>query len=68
MESFAAQNSLTITARTFHVGSGLTVDRPSLCEIKWASIAGKINVLLLFSLSRLGWDLEQVTQYWTIPP
>ncbi len=64
MESYAAQNGLTITACTFDVESGLTVDRPSLREIKRAAMAGKIDVLLLFNLSRLGRDMEQVTQYW----
>ncbi len=64
MESYAAQNGLTITARTFYVGSGLTMDRPSLQEIKRAAIAGKIDILLLFNLARLGRDMEQVTQYW----
>ncbi len=43
MEYYAAQNGLTITTRTFDVGSGLTVDRPSLHETKRAAIAGKIN-------------------------
>jgi len=64
IESYAVQNGLTITTRTFDVGNGLTVDRPSLCEIKQAAIAGKIDVLLLFNLSRLGRDMGQIMQCW----
>ncbi len=64
MESYAAHNGLTITARTFDVGSGVTMDRPSLHKIKRAATGRKIDVLLLFDLSRLGRDMEQVRQYW----
>ncbi len=64
MESYAAHNGLTITARTFDVGRGLTMDRPSLHKIKRAAMDRKFDVLLLLDLSRLGRDMEQVTQYW----
>ena len=44
-------------------GSGLTLDRPALHELTEAVLAGKVDVVLVNSLDRLGRDWGMTKQY-----
>ena len=46
------------------MGSGLTMGRPGLLDFHTAAEDGKVDVLLIYSLTRLGRDMDKVTKYW----
>jgi DNA invertase Pin-like site-specific DNA recombinase len=46
------------------MGSGLTMGRPGLLDFHTAAEDGKVDVLLIYSLTRLGRDTDKVIKYW----
>ena len=44
-------------------GSGVTLDRPALQEVMEAVLAGKVDVVLISSLDRIGRDWGMTEQY-----
>ena len=53
----------TIVGVAAEHGSGLTLDRPALQELTEAVLAGKVDVVLVNSLDRLGRDWGMTKQY-----
>ena len=53
----------TIVGVAAEYGSGLTLDRPALQELTEAVFAGKVDVVLISSLDRIGRDWGMTKQY-----
>ena len=53
----------TIVGVAAEHGSGLTLDRPALQELTEADFAGKVDVVLVNSLDRIGRDWGMTKQY-----
>ena len=53
----------TIVGVAAEHGSGLTLDRPALQELTEAVLAGKVDVVLISSLDRIGRDWGMTKQY-----
>ena len=53
----------TIVGVAAEHGSGLTLDRPALQELTEADFAGKVDVVLISSLDRIGRDWGMTKQY-----
>ena len=53
----------TIVGVAAEHGSGLTLDRPALQEVMEAVLAGKVDVVLISSLDRIGRDWGMTKQY-----
>ena len=53
----------TIVGVAAEYGSGLTLDRPALQEVMEAVLAGKVDVVLISSLDRIGRDWGMTKQY-----
>jgi len=53
----------TIVGVAAEYGSGLTLDRPALQELTEADFAGKVDVVLVNSLDRIGRDWGMTKQY-----
>lgn len=64
VECYAREYGLEVTGFSNDIGSGLIIDRPGLRAFLDAVEDGNVDVLLLFSLTRLGRDMDQVTQFW----
>ena len=50
-------------AKQAEYGSGVTLDRPALQEVTEAVLAGRVDVVLVNSLDRLGRDRSMTKQY-----
>ena len=53
----------TIVGAAAEHGSGMTLDRPALQEVMEAVLAGKVDVVLISSLDRIGRDWGMTKQY-----
>ena len=60
---YAEQAGYTIVGVAAEHGSGLTLERPALQELTEAVLAGKVDVVLVNSLDRLGRDRSMTKQY-----
>ena len=60
---YAEQAGYTIVGVAAEHGSGLTLDRLALQELTEAVLAGKVDVVLVNSLDRLGRDWGMTKQY-----
>ena len=54
LRRYAEQAGYTIVCVAAEHGSGLTLDRPALQELTEAVLAGKVDVVLVNSLDRVG--------------
>ena len=63
LRRYAEQAGYTIVGVAAEHGSGLTLDRPALQELTEAVLAGKVDVVLVNSLDRLGRDWGMTKQY-----
>ena len=63
LESYAKEHDFEIVGASSDMGSGLTMDRPGLLDFHAAAEDGKVDVLLIHSLTRLGRDMDKVTKY-----
>ena len=64
LEAYAKEHNFEIVGTSSDIGSGLTVNRPGLLDFHTAAEDGKVDVLLIHSLTRLGRDTDKVTKYW----
>lgn len=64
LEAYAEEHDFEIVGASSDIGSGLTMDRPGLLDFHTAAEDGKVDVLLIHSLTRLGRDTDKVTKYW----
>ena len=63
LRRYAEQAGYTIVGAAAEHGSGMTLDRPALQEVMEAVLAGKVDVVLISSLDRLGRDWGMTKQY-----
>ena len=63
LRRYAEQAGYTIVGAAAEHGSGLTLERPALQELTEAVLAGKVDVVLISSLDRIGWDWGMTKQY-----
>ena len=58
---YAKQAGYTIIGAVDEYGSGLTLDRPALRKVTEAVVAGKVDVVFVQSLTRIGreWGMTQ---------
>ncbi len=63
LRRYAEQAGYTIVGVAAEHGSGLTLERPALQELTEAVLAGKVDVVLVNSLDRLGRDWGMTKQY-----
>ena len=63
LRRYAEQAGYTIVGVAAEHGSGMTLDRPALQELMEAVLAGKVDVVLVNSLDRLGRDWGMTKQY-----
>ena len=63
LRRYAEQAGYTIVGVAAEHGSGLTLDRPALQELTAAVLAGKVDVVLISSLDRIGRDWGMTKQY-----
>ena len=63
LRCYAEQAGYTIVGAAAEHGSGMTLDRPALQEVMEAVLAGKVDVVLVSSLDRIGRDWGMTKQY-----
>ena len=63
LRRYAEQAGYTIVGAAAEHGSGMTLDRPALQELTEVVLAGKVDVVLVNSLDRLGRDWGMTKQY-----
>ena len=61
LELYAKRAGYTIIGAVDEYGSGLTLDRPALQKVTEAVAAGKVDVVLVHNLTRIGreWGMAQ---------
>ena len=61
LELYAKQAGYTIIGAADEYGTGLTLDRPALQKVTEAVVAGKVEMVLVHSLTRRGreWGMAQ---------
>lgn len=64
LTNYAKEHKFEIVGCSSDIGSGLTLDRPGLMDFYMAAENGRVDVLLLRSLSRLGRNHSEVIEYW----
>ena len=64
LEAYAEEHDFEIVGASSDIGNGLTMDRPGLLDFHMAAEDGKVDVLLIHSLTRLGRDTDKMTKYW----
>ena len=64
LRRYAEQAGYTIIGATAEQGSGLTLDRPGLEKVTQAVLDGKVDMLLVNSIDRIGreWGMTQAYQ------
>lgn len=60
---YAEQMGLTVIGCSEDLGTGLDWNRPGLAEVEKAAEEGKMDVLLVKKLSRLGRDTTQMLEF-----
>ena len=63
LRHYANRAGYTIVGIAAEYGSGVTLDRPALQEVTEAVLAGRVDVVLVNSLDRLGRDQGMTKQY-----
>lgn len=63
LRRYAEQAGYTIVGAAAEHGSGMALDRPALQEVMEAVLAGKVDVVLISSLDRIGRDWGMTKQY-----
>ena len=61
LQLYAKQAGYTIIGAADEYGSGLTLDRPALQKVTEAVVAGRVDVVLVHNLTRIGreWGMTQ---------
>lgn len=63
LDSYADQMCFTVVGSSHDLGNGLTMNRAGLAELMEAAINGKIDVLIIDSINRIGRDAKQVLEF-----
>ena len=63
LDSYASQMCFTVVGSSHDLGNGFTLNRPGLTELLEAVIIGKMDVLIIDSINRIGRDAKQVLEF-----
>ena len=63
LRRYAEQAGYTIIGAACEHGNGLTLDRPAFQEVTRAVLAGKVDVVLVHSLTRIGREWGMTKRY-----
>ena len=63
LDSYANQMCFTVVGSSHDLGNGLTLNRPGLMELMEAAIIGKMDVLIIDSINRIGRDTKQMLEF-----
>ena len=63
LQLYAKQAGYTIIGAADEYGSGLTLDRPALQKVTEAVVAGKVDVVLVHNLTRIGREWGMTKSY-----
>jgi DNA invertase Pin-like site-specific DNA recombinase len=63
LDSYANQMYFTVVGSSHDLGNGLTLNCPGLTELMEAAITGKVDVLIIVSINRIGRDTKQVLEF-----
>ena len=63
LETYAAQMSFTVVGSSQDLGSGLNFNRPGLLAVLEAAKAGRFQILLVDSVSRIGRDMAKTISF-----
>lgn len=63
LDSYARQMGFNIVSCSEDLGSGLQFDRTGLTEVMEAAKAGKMDVVIIHSKSRIGRDTQKTLDY-----
>ena len=63
LQLYATQAGYTIIGAADEYGSGLTLDRPALQKVTEAVVAGKVDVVLVHNLTRIGREWGMTKSY-----
>ena len=63
LDSYANQMCFTVVGSSHDLGNGFTLNRPGLTELLEAVIIGKMDVLIIDSINRIGRDAKQVLEF-----
>lgn len=63
LKMYAKAHGLAVVSSIAEYGSGVDFSRPGLCKVNAAIEEGKIDLLLVKSITRLGRDTEAVSEF-----
>lgn len=63
LDSYASQMCFTVVGSSHDLGNGLTLNHPGLTELMEAAITGKVDVLIIESINRIGRDTKLVLEF-----
>ena len=63
LDSYARQMCFTVVGSSHDLGSGLTLNRPGLKELMEAAKSGKMDLLMIDSISRISRDTKQMLEF-----
>ena len=63
LDSYANQMCFTVVGSSHDLGNCLTLNRPGLAELMEAIITGKMDMLIIDSINRIGRDTKQVLEF-----
>lgn len=63
LDSYANQMYFTVVGSSHDLGNGLILNHPGLTELLEAAITGKMDVLVIDSINRIGRDTKQVLEF-----
>ena len=63
LRHYACRTGYTIVGASAEQGNGLTLNRPALHEVTQAVLTGKVDVVLVQSISRIGREWAMTQEY-----
>lgn len=63
LDSYANQMCFSVVGSSHDLGNDLTLNRPGMTELMEAAIIGKMDVLIIDSINRIGRDVKQVLEF-----
>jgi DNA invertase Pin-like site-specific DNA recombinase len=63
LDSYANQMCFTVVGSSHDLGNDFTLNRPGLTELMEAAMIGKMDVLVIDSINRIGRNTKQVLEF-----
>jgi len=63
LDSYANQMCFTVVGSSHDLGNGFTLNRPGLTELMEAAMIGKMDVLVIDFINRIGRNTKQVLEF-----